>query len=156
MLRLPLVALKRERAGIRSACYSFRRRIEAELAERGLGGGVGPASKLHTCLTALRRHLEAEKRLAEADLKIEQWLAVADRSVRWKESVDRALASLGVDKQEAKDVWAELYASKPVNGRGQLGAGAPASDLTGQKGNIRQSPAAAPAGQIPQEEGRGP
>jgi hypothetical protein len=108
---MPLVGLSRSKAGIRAAVRGFRQRIERELLARG-GGSIHATSRIHTCCTALRRHLEAEKRLADADgeLTFDQWLALADRSVKWKESCDRSLAVLGLEATvRPDDPWREIY-----------------------------------------------
>jgi hypothetical protein len=105
LIRIPLVALNRERAGLRHGVRSFRLALEAELERRG-PMTVFAASRVHTALTALRRHLRVEKVLTTYGDKLthEQWLAYADRSVRFKETVDRCLASLGLDRDAEQDL----------------------------------------------------
>jgi hypothetical protein len=90
----------------------------------------------------------------QVGLTIEQWQVMADRSVRWKESVDRALAALGLDKREVVDVWDAYY-------RGLLPPAVPPAQLkscAGQANGIADGPKPAaeecgtPRGQIPQAE----
>jgi hypothetical protein len=116
LTRLPLSGLGRCSAGVRSAVRAFRVRIEAELLAAG-GGGVAAACKVHTAAVAFKRHLEAEKRLADANgtLPLEAWLALSDRSVRWLEARDRAIAALGLDARvKPSDPWDSIYNAQPV------------------------------------------
>jgi len=62
------------------------------------------AAKIHSACVALAKHLQAEMRLAtmKSELSLEQWLALSDRSVKWKESCDRALSAIGLDPRPTK------------------------------------------------------
>jgi len=112
LARLTLAGMTGERAGVRFAVAEFRRSVESELMERG-GGGIAVASRVHTACVAMRRHLAAEKLLSlsghpgtpECKLSIDQWIAVADRALRWKETADRALMTLGLDTRVDSRSW---------------------------------------------------
>jgi hypothetical protein len=112
LVRLPLVGLNNERAGVRAAVRQFRQWVETELLANG-GGGIGAASRVNTCCVAMRRHLAAEDLLKRAGppgslgctLSIDQWVAVADRSLKWKETVDRCLSALGLDVRTEPRGW---------------------------------------------------
>jgi hypothetical protein len=115
LVRLPLSRVNDERAGVRNALAAFRKRVEAELLERGGAHGIAAGSRVHTAATAFRRHLEAERRLHEGrdSLTLPEWVALADRSVAWKEKCDRALTLLGLDKPVVKDIWSAVYDMPP-------------------------------------------
>jgi hypothetical protein len=159
--RITLVALGNERAGTRHAVSEFRRRIETELLDRG-GGGILAASRIHTCCVALRRHLAAERLLAQSGhpgtpgctLTIDQWQSVADRSVKWKESVDRTLATLGLDGREVKslyDQWLEDVQTEDRRRAQERLSGPPAASMPNdpvlQARNDQPTPPDAAAGQ---------
>jgi len=126
--RLALVGLHNDKPGVRYAVLVFRRSLEAEATERGLGG-IHVTSRIHTASLALRRHLLAELRLKEgaADLSLADWMNLSDRSLKWKETVDRCLMVLGLDKRATKDVWAEVYNGSPQLPAARQGQNASAS-----------------------------
>jgi hypothetical protein len=153
VLRVPLVGLKREPAMIRAAVYAFRAKLESELMAKGGSGGVAVASKVHTACIAVRRHLAAERLLSKAGhpgepgctLSLEQWQAIADRALRWKETVDRCLSALGLDvKAEPLDWYdrlqAELEAEDRQRERERLAATPPAaaSDTLAKQSNAQR------------------
>jgi hypothetical protein len=94
-------------SAIRRKSYVFRDAVEQAVVERAGSISVPAASLVHTAIVALRRHLQAERRLADqgAALTVEQWGFLADRSVRYKQTVDTALAKLGLDANEDADPW---------------------------------------------------
>jgi hypothetical protein len=111
LLRLPLIGLSSDRAGARVAVRTFRQRVERELLDKG-GGGIAQASRVHTAATAMRKHMAAERLLAKAGhpgpgcaLSVDQWIAVADRALKWKETVDRSLEKLGLDAKTGPRSW---------------------------------------------------
>jgi hypothetical protein len=143
LVRLPLSRVNDERAGVRNALAAFRKRVEAELLERGGAHGIAAGSRVHTAATAFRRHLEAERRLHEGrdSLTLAEWVAVADRSVAWKEKCDRALSLLGLDKPQVKDIWAGIYDVPPAAAAAAL----PQLPLEpGAAPDVADSPAAVP------------
>jgi hypothetical protein len=95
---------------VRRQVALFRSGLERAVVERAGSVNVAQASRIHTAAVALRRHLQAERRLAKdgAGMTLEQWTGLADRSVKWKEAVDRGLTALGLDA-----------AAKPVDEYGQ-------------------------------------
>src|SRR5262249_39318182 len=69
----------------------------------------------HTACLAIR-HLSCVERImskagspaTEGGLTHEQWLAYADRAIRFSEAADRALKDLGLDRREASSIWEEI------------------------------------------------
>jgi hypothetical protein len=136
--RLPLSALQKPNTHVRRVVLRFRRQLESAVLSRG-ALGVAEASKIHTACIALRQVARIDRILAEAGepgavaitekaegnskairqrgLTHTEWLAYSDRLLRAKETVDRALASLGLDKSEAKDVWDAVYRQSPILAR---------------------------------------
>jgi hypothetical protein len=94
---------------------TFRRDLEsAYVAASGTADiGIAAASRIHTACIALRRWLQVERRLraAKDDMPLSDWLGLADRSIRFKAEVDRALSALGLDPRVAvrspQDILAE-------------------------------------------------
>jgi hypothetical protein len=120
LTRLPLVKLTQERSAVRQSVLAFRRAIEVEILQAG-GGGIAVASRILASCVAFRRHLECERRLSEGKgtLTLADWLSLADRSVKWSEAASRALTGLGLDRQQARDVWAEaeeILKAQTING----------------------------------------
>jgi hypothetical protein len=74
------------------------------------------ASRIHTAVVSLRRHLENERKIAEGGdaLPLSDWMALCEKSIKFKESCDRALVGLGLDKRVVKDVWDVVYNSQPA------------------------------------------
>jgi hypothetical protein len=158
-----MAGLNGERAGVRAAVHAFRQWIEDELLAKG-GGGIGAASRVHTAAVAMRRHLAAEDLLKRAGppgspqctLSIDQWTAIADRALRWKETVDRSLSALGLDaRTEAKswyDTWLDEQRREDERKLAErLQDGPPASDSVDGKGNGQRPTLDASTGQ-----GQGP
>jgi hypothetical protein len=114
LVRLPLVRLTKDARAVKNAVTAFRKQLEREVLDRG-GGGLAIGSLVHTAATAMRRHLQAERRMHEEakTLGLRDWLDLADRSLKWKQAVDKCLAGLGLDRREVKDVWDAIY-STPV------------------------------------------
>jgi hypothetical protein len=48
-----------------------------------------------------------------AVLSVEQWYGAQDRALRYKQSVDSALAKLGLDRQHQQNVWDLVYHNPP-------------------------------------------
>jgi hypothetical protein len=110
--RIPLGPLAKGDTHIRRSVATFRRRVEAALLERTPRISIASQSRLHTACVALRRQMQAEKRLRDGGDKLtaEQWAALADRTVRYKETVDRALQALGLDAtSKPVSVWDQIY-----------------------------------------------
>lgn len=111
LIRLPLAKMGRPDTFIRKQSAWFRNALEREVVALAGSVSVAQASRIHTAAVALRRHLQVERRLAKdgGTLCIADWTALADRSVRFKETLDRALASLGLDSRAAPidtyDAW---------------------------------------------------
>ncbi len=152
LARMPLIGLNHEKAGIRAAVRNFRRCVETELLALG-GGGILVASRLNTACLALRQVMRISRILANAGepgtvvmkeweqadgvkitqqkgLTFEQFSLFSDKLMRHKESLDRALAALGLEKK--KDIWAGIYES-PVLANGTEGSHD--ADSNGDKGD---------------------
>ena len=147
--RLPLAKMGKGDTHIRRQVAHFRTGLEAAVLELAGKVGVATASRIHTAAVALRRHLQVERRLAKdgAGLNVADWTALADRSVRFKEVVDRALQALGLDCQaKPADPWAIIYnqpqlpASPPaapdVAEAGDRGSEGQPGALDGMSGNM--------------------
>jgi hypothetical protein len=80
--------------------------VEGEVLKDG-GAGVAGASRIHTACVSLAKHLEAEKRISEggASMTLDAWAALTTASLRWKETVDRALKDLGLRVRPEKEDW---------------------------------------------------
>jgi hypothetical protein len=101
---------------VRRHSYDLREALEAAVVAKAGSISVAQACKIHTAAVALRRHLQVERRLAKAGatLSVEQWCALADRSVRYKLEVDRCLASLGLEAlAKEPDPWALAMRALP-------------------------------------------
>jgi hypothetical protein len=85
--------------------YGFRGAVEDALVAVTGSISISAASRIHTAAVALRRHLQAEKRLAALpkDASAEQWALLADRAIRYKQVVDTCLTSLGLDARSIMD-----------------------------------------------------
>jgi hypothetical protein len=161
IVRLPLVGLNNERAGVRSAVRHFRQWVETELLANG-GGGIGAASRVNTCCVAMRRHLAAEDLLKRAGppgspgctLSVDQWTAIADRSLKWKQVVDGCLSALGLDVKAEPKSWYDTWLDEAqAEDRRRLearlasppaaAAGAPASAEVDGRPNVQPMPSAA-------------
>jgi hypothetical protein len=88
----------------------FRRLIEAAVVAKAGEVNVAAASRVHTACVGLRRWLQIERRLKEeaGKLVLADWLALLDRSIRYKAEVDRSLAALGLDANPKPDPMAEF------------------------------------------------
>jgi len=116
LMRIPLVALNKERSGLRHGVHKFRVALEAEVCRRG-PVTVLQASRVHTALTALRRHLRVERILATVGDKLsyDQWLSYAKESVAFKWTVDKTLVALGLDRDATEDLINALYSPLPAS-----------------------------------------
>lgn len=97
--RLSLPQMAAGDSQVRKDSYSFRGALEAAVVERCGSIGVAQASRIATAATAMRRAAQVDRRLATegATLSIADWVALADRSVRYRETIDRCLLALGLD-----------------------------------------------------------
>jgi hypothetical protein len=96
---------------IRRQAAAFRNALERAVIAKAGSVSVATASRIHTAAVALRRHLQVERRLARdgASLSVADWTALADRSVRFKEVVDRCLAAIGLEALAREpDPWQQL------------------------------------------------
>jgi hypothetical protein len=98
--RITLGPIGKPFTALRRRIYQFRERVEAAVVAANGEIGVFAAKKIRTACIALRQAGKVEKRIHdhEKDLTHEQWLAYSDRLVRYEEAVDKALASLGLDR----------------------------------------------------------
>ena len=120
--RIPLPSGK-EVAYWQRHLHRFRRAVEQAVLDQHGKVSVVQASRIATACTAYRQAARVERLLAHVGqpgepgcpLSHEQWLGYSDRVLRYRECADRALAALGLDAGERRDVWAELYATKPVS-----------------------------------------
>lgn len=95
---------------VRRQSAAFRNALERAVAEQGGSVGVAQASRIVTAATAMRRAMQVERRLAAdgATLSIADWTALADRSIRYRETIDRCLQALGLDTVAKKKTVAEM------------------------------------------------
>jgi hypothetical protein len=110
LYRMNLVGLAKDSNHVKKIVVQFRQHVERELLDAG-GGGIVATSLVHTAALSLRRHLEAERKLQalKDSLTLEQWQNLCDRSIKWKQGVDKALVGLGLDKRQTTDVWEQIY-----------------------------------------------
>jgi hypothetical protein len=88
--------LNKAKPGVKVAVRAFRQRLEREILASG-GGGVGVASRIHSACLSLRRHLETERKIADAkEITFEQWERMTAASQRFKAAVDKAIDDLGM------------------------------------------------------------
>jgi hypothetical protein len=116
VVRVPLARMGLGDTFIRRQGAAFRSAVERKLVEAGTTIGIAQASRIHTATIALRRHLQAEKRLANegAGLSIADWTALADRTLRYKEIVDRSLSALGLEAKTDPNSWIDEFYKQPV------------------------------------------
>ena len=108
---LPLSELPRPFTYTKRVVNEFRRVLEAVILARDGELSHVAACKIQTACRAERAAQIAERLLRDgwADLTSEQKLAVLDRTVRYSESRDKALAALGLDKRETQDIWEGVF-----------------------------------------------
>jgi hypothetical protein len=142
--RITLWGLSKERSAVRTATRVFRLALEKAVLANG-GGGILEASLIATASTALRRWIQAEYKLTAGkdSLTVEQWTALADRSLRFKQVVDSTLFKLGLDKLGAKDPWDEVYRLPPAAPPDAPGASGQANGTPGGPG-VTSGPSARP------------
>lgn len=97
--RLSLPQMAPGDSQIRKDSYSFRAALEAAVVARAGSVSVLQASRIATAATAMRRAAQVDRRLAAegATLSVADWTALADRSVRYRETIDRCLKALGLE-----------------------------------------------------------
>lgn len=117
LARVALPPVARSSRHTKRLVMAFRRQVEAELiASAGEITALG-AKRVRTACKAMLRAMEVDRLLARAglpgepDSKLthEQWQGYADRSIRYEEAADKALASLGLETRRVKDVWDAIY-----------------------------------------------
>lgn len=123
LCRVALPPVTRSSRHTKRLVASFRRRVEAELM--AMYGEITPmaAKRVRTACKAMVRSMEVDRILAKgglpdaagSTLSHEQYQGYADRSIRYEEAADKALAALGLDNQrKVKDVWESIYNAKPA------------------------------------------
>jgi hypothetical protein len=96
---------------LRRQTAAFRNALERAVVAKAGSVTVAQASRIHTAAVALRRHLQVERRLAKdgAAMSVADWTSLADRSVKFKETVDRCLVSLGLEAlAKEPDPWQQM------------------------------------------------
>jgi hypothetical protein len=111
-IRFPLGRGGSRNVHLRRHVSAFRRAVEAAVIAAKGEIGIVDASLIHSASVALRQHLRLELILAvagqpgeagEGKLAYGEWLAVSDRLLKAKESVDRCLERLRLDVKP--DPW---------------------------------------------------
>jgi hypothetical protein len=124
--RLPLIGLRAPNTHLRRVVLGFRREVEKAVLKAKGEIGVYAASRIHTACLAVRQAARIDRILATAGepgtgeksdtpeqvpLTHEQWLAYSDRLLKAKETADKALQALGLDRDAKEDVWDVLYSA---------------------------------------------
>jgi len=138
-VRLPLV---QGNAYLRRVRHRIRRDLEARCLEVHGEIGIVAASRIATATTAIAQAMRCERVLASAGepgavatstktegnatavtqkgLTHPEWLAYSDRILKYRESADRALAALGLDRRTTADIYDQLYATPRAAATPQL------------------------------------
>jgi hypothetical protein len=117
--RLPLAQLGRPMTYLRRQVLAFRRQVEHEVLAVHGEIGIATAARIATACAAIRQAARVERILARCKgpgetggLSHELWLAYSDRSLKYRETADRALAALELSRLSSgrvTDAFDALY-----------------------------------------------